>query len=146
MRTGRLYFVFRVIGDDHTDEECQTNQCSNENKDMNEDRMLLDEGEAELVSIEVKDPQTHQTHSIHDDITNLEPTFQRENFEQSQHRTSNVVEIEVVWISPRDEEHQSYSLSSAYCLITYQTRGTNITGSAPLTFIFDTYSSLQNVP
>lgn len=38
---GSTYFVLRVIGNDYTDEECQTDQCSDEDKDVNKDGMFL---------------------------------------------------------------------------------------------------------
>ena len=39
------YFVLRVIGNDYTDEERQTDQCSDENKYVNKDGMFLQKRE-----------------------------------------------------------------------------------------------------
>ena len=42
----------------------------------------------------------HWAHAVHDDVTNFEPSFQREHFEESEHGTADVVEIEIMWIGP----------------------------------------------
>ena len=65
-----MHFVFRVVGNDHTDEERQTNQGADEDKDVNEDRVFL-EGEENFVFMGARRPTTHQAHPIHDDITDL---------------------------------------------------------------------------
>ena len=43
-----IYFIFRIIGDDDADEQCQTDQRADKNEDMNENRVLLKHAERSL--------------------------------------------------------------------------------------------------
>ena len=61
---------------------------------------LENRGEVYVKNVHLIMLNTDQSHSLYDDVPDLQPTLQWQHLKQSQHGTPNVVKVKVVWIGP----------------------------------------------